>query len=49
MVDSAARQVKRSFTYADYKVWELTEGEHYGLTGGVPCAMPVPAGSGRDL
>ena len=32
----------RRFTYADYKVWELEEGERFELIGGTAYAMAAP-------
>ncbi|MDR2257887.1 MAG: Uma2 family endonuclease [Treponema sp.] len=32
----------RRFTYADYKAWELEEGERFELIGGTACAMAAP-------
>jgi Uma2 family endonuclease len=34
---------KRSFTYADYKAWELHEGERFELIGGKAYAMSAPS------
>jgi Uma2 family endonuclease len=41
----AARKIpdeERRFTYADYKSWELSEGERFELVGGIAYAMAVP-------
>jgi Uma2 family endonuclease len=39
----ALPQEKRSFTYADYKDWELKEGERFELIYGEPYAMSAPS------
>jgi Uma2 family endonuclease len=36
-------RAERSFTYADYKAWDLKEGERYELIEGVPYAMSAPS------
>jgi Uma2 family endonuclease len=44
-MSDAARNVPgedRHFTYADYKDWELNEGERFELIGGTACAMAAP-------
>ena len=38
----ALPKADRLFTYADYKDWELTEGERYELIYGEAFAMPAP-------
>jgi Uma2 family endonuclease len=43
MADSAAFREEAEFTYADYKAWELGEGERYELIDGVPQAMSAPS------
>jgi Uma2 family endonuclease len=45
MSDFAERieDTQRHFTYADYKDWELDEGERYELLEGVPYAMSAPS------
>ncbi|MDR1287070.1 MAG: Uma2 family endonuclease [Treponema sp.] len=44
MSDAARRlfDEDRPFTYADYKAWELKEGERFELIEGVACAMAAP-------
>jgi Uma2 family endonuclease len=42
MAGSAVLQEEVEFTYADYKAWELKEGERYELIGGIPYAMSAP-------
>jgi Uma2 family endonuclease len=42
MVDTAVLKEDRLFTYADYKGWELAEGERYELIYGVAYAMAGP-------
>ncbi|MDR2536475.1 MAG: Uma2 family endonuclease [Treponema sp.] len=42
MADSAELMEERRFTYADYKQWELAEGERYELIDGVPYMMSAP-------
>jgi Uma2 family endonuclease len=44
-MSDAAKQIAeedRSYTYADYKAWELDEGERYELIGGKAYAMSAP-------
>jgi Uma2 family endonuclease len=42
MAGTAIPKEDRLFTYADYKAWELAEGERYELIYGVPYAMFGP-------
>ena len=44
-MSDAARNLpgaERRFTYADYKAWELEEGERFELVEGTACAMAAP-------
>jgi Uma2 family endonuclease len=44
-MSDAARKIPdedRLFTYADYKAWELEEGERFELINGTACAMAAP-------
>jgi Uma2 family endonuclease len=45
MSDAAEKLMneERGFTYADYKSWELDEGERYELIGGTAYAMAAPS------
>jgi Uma2 family endonuclease len=40
---------ERAFTYADYKVWELKEGERYELIYGVAYAMAAPNARHQEI
>ena len=42
-------QEDRKFTYADYKEWELAEGERYELIDGEICAMPAPSARHQEI
>jgi Uma2 family endonuclease len=42
MSDPAYAEQKETFTYADYKAWELKPGERYELIDGAAYAMPAP-------
>jgi Uma2 family endonuclease len=42
MSDAAQTVSLKSFTYADYKAWELSEGERFELIGGTAYAMAAP-------
>jgi Uma2 family endonuclease len=42
MRGGAALREEVEFTYADYRAWELKEGERYELIDGIPYAMSAP-------
>ena len=42
MADPAELMEERRFTYADYKQWDLAEGERYELIDGIAYAMSAP-------
>jgi Uma2 family endonuclease len=42
MSDAAKKIPEKGQTYADYKAWELDEGERYELVGGAAYAMSAP-------
>ncbi|MDR1025094.1 MAG: Uma2 family endonuclease [Treponema sp.] len=43
MADNAALVPEPHYTYADYRAWDLKEGERYELIDGIPCAMSAPS------
>jgi Uma2 family endonuclease len=49
MADIAALREETAFTYADYKAWDLKEGERYELIEGVPYAMAAPGAYHQEI
>ncbi|MDR0731468.1 MAG: Uma2 family endonuclease [Treponema sp.] len=49
MADSAVLRDEQSFTYADYRAWDLKEGERYELIDGVPYAMSAPGAHHQEI
>jgi Uma2 family endonuclease len=49
MADSAALRGERYATYADYKAWDLKEGERYELIDGIPYAMSAPGAYHQEI
>jgi len=45
----ALQKEERAFTYADYKDWELKEGERYELIYGEACAMAAPNARHQEI
>ncbi|MDR2136181.1 MAG: Uma2 family endonuclease [Treponema sp.] len=49
MADSAVLRDEQYLTYADYRAWDLKEGERYELIDGVPYAMSAPGARHQEI